>query len=127
MLREAREPLKFRFNLLNERFLLKCTSKKNYPIINIKRLEKILLIGKKILQTAKNTLKKSPSFKFYVTNKHELANMHRFYSLLAFERDNLAFFRKEFREFVTCHKDIGAQLCFRRFPIDGFSGKWWSK
>ncbi|KYM85823.1 hypothetical protein ALC53_04408, partial [Atta colombica] len=22
---------------------------------------------------------------------------------------------------------LGVQLCFRRFPIDGFSGKWWSK
>jgi len=22
---------------------------------------------------------------------------------------------------------IDVQLCFRRFPIDGFSGKWWSK
>jgi len=22
---------------------------------------------------------------------------------------------------------LGVQVCFRRFPIDGFSGKWWSK
>jgi len=22
---------------------------------------------------------------------------------------------------------LDVQLCFRRFPIDGFSGKWWSK
>jgi len=22
---------------------------------------------------------------------------------------------------------LGVQLCFRRFHIDGFSGKWWSK
>ena len=22
---------------------------------------------------------------------------------------------------------LGVQLYFRRFPIDGFSGKWWSK
>ena len=22
---------------------------------------------------------------------------------------------------------LGVQLCFCRFPIDGFSGKWWSK
>jgi len=22
---------------------------------------------------------------------------------------------------------LGVQLCFRRFPINGFSGKWWSK
>jgi len=22
---------------------------------------------------------------------------------------------------------LGVQLRFRRFPIDGFSGKWWSK
>jgi len=22
---------------------------------------------------------------------------------------------------------LGVQLCFRRFSIDGFSGKWWSK
>ena len=22
---------------------------------------------------------------------------------------------------------LGVQLCFRRFPIDGFSDKWWSK
>jgi len=22
---------------------------------------------------------------------------------------------------------LGVQLCFRRFPIDGFSGNWWSK
>jgi len=24
-------------------------------------------------------------------------------------------------------KILGVQLCFRRFPVDGFSGKWWSK
>ena len=23
--------------------------------------------------------------------------------------------------------EIGVQLCFRRFPTDGFSDKWWSK
>jgi len=28
---------------------------------------------------------------------------------------------------VTKLDILGVQLCFRRFPIDGFSGKWWSK
>jgi len=41
MLCEARElTLKLRFNFLSERFLLKCTSKKNYSIINDKAFEK---------------------------------------------------------------------------------------
>ena len=25
------------------------------------------------------------------------------------------------------HEILGVQLCFRRFPIDSFSDKWWSK
>jgi len=28
---------------------------------------------------------------------------------------------------IYCLLYIRLQLCFRRFPIDGFSGKWWSK
>jgi len=34
-------------------------------------------------------------------------------------------FKKLFRVFF--YLLLGVQLSFRRFPIDGFSGKWWSK
>ncbi|KYN18578.1 hypothetical protein ALC57_09110 [Trachymyrmex cornetzi] len=45
MLCEARElPLKLRFGLLNERFILKCMSKKNHPVIDsLERVERIPL------------------------------------------------------------------------------------
>jgi len=34
-------------------------------------------------------------------------------------------FKKLFRVFF--YLLLSVQLSFRRFPIDGFSGKWWSK
>jgi len=37
---------------------------------------------------------------------------------------------QEMKIFHAIIKLLGVQLCFRRFPIDGFSGKWlkwWSK
>ncbi|KYN29799.1 hypothetical protein ALC57_00750, partial [Trachymyrmex cornetzi] len=104
MLCEARElPLKLRFGLLNERFILKCMSKKNHPVIDsLERVERIPLTANQ----RGFILRKSPSLKFYVTNNHEMERMYRSYSLPTFKRGYSAFiFRKEFREFVICHKD----------------------
>jgi len=44
----------------------------------------------------------------------------------------IAFFKIYFfigfcRFIVYVYMVLGVQLCFRRFPIDDFSGKWWSK
>ncbi|KYN28025.1 hypothetical protein ALC57_02565 [Trachymyrmex cornetzi] len=100
MLCEARElPLKLRFSLLNEIFVLKCLSKKNHPVIsNLERLEQASCTYNR----KADAIKKSLTFKQYIINKYVRKTMHRSYSLPAFERDYSAFIgRKKFQNFFV--------------------------
>jgi len=50
-------------------------------------------------------------------------------SLYAMPHEKLIMDEEEKRRHkkFSCDFVLGVQLCFRRFPIDDFSGKWWSK
>jgi len=60
---------------------------------------------------------------FNVINLDKISNIFLYVSIhISFVKS-----RKDEKQFFNKQKLLGVQLCFRRFPIDGFSGKWWSK
>ncbi|XP_018396228.1 PREDICTED: uncharacterized protein LOC108774588 [Cyphomyrmex costatus] len=104
MLCEAREyPLRLRFNLLSERFVIKCMSKRNHPVINsIESLEYSLSTPAQKAQV----LAKSPSLRCYIINKHDIPHLKSSYFIPAFESSLNAFiFRKHFESFISCTKE----------------------
>ena len=54
----------------------------------------------------------------FLVNKYVYIGKYSISTIQIFIKVNLVHF-----SFII----LGVQLCFRRFPIDGFSGKWWSK
>jgi len=58
-----------------------------------------------------------------VNKEYFLASSLKIYSSQILEMLNVISSQKNLFSFEV----LGVQLCFRRFPIDGFSGKWWSK
>ncbi|KYN50141.1 hypothetical protein ALC62_00169, partial [Cyphomyrmex costatus] len=104
MLCEAKEyPLKLRFNLLSERFVVKCISKRNYPVIDsIKSLKSSLCTPSQKAQT----LAKSPSLRCYIINKHDSSHLHSSYFIPAFKSSLHAFIlRKHFEYFIYCTRE----------------------
>jgi len=58
----------------------------------------------------------------YLYNSTEACNLESFLTLKIF-----IYLVNVKKTLVHSNIILGVQLCFRRFPIDGFSGKWWSK
>ncbi|XP_018395313.1 PREDICTED: uncharacterized protein LOC108773860 [Cyphomyrmex costatus] len=114
MLCEAREyPLRLRFNLLSERFVIKCMSKRNHPVINsIESLEYSLSTPAQKAQA----LAKSPSLRCYITNKHDISHLKSSYFIPAFESSLNAFiFRKHFESFISCTKETNDNEIIQSF------------
>ncbi|XP_018407393.1 PREDICTED: uncharacterized protein LOC108783345, partial [Cyphomyrmex costatus] len=107
MLCEAREyPLRLRFNLLSERFVIKCMSKRNHPVISsIESLE----YGLSTPAQKAQALAKSSSLRCFIINKHDFSHLKSSYLIPAFENAlnslNAFTLRKHFESFISCTKE----------------------